>query len=212
MYIYEKSSNNRKFGVPLLRVDRLLINVTKYWKVIHSEEDGSDSKQEAALTVNRDRYRAILTKFLFPLFEEEYLANNWFLHTTNSTIEFLLPILENRFYQSKGRCQWTTQKHALINIICGKPSRIMICWISLHTTAIDDTLYLLFRATQTICPRLLWSATCTRPFHKRDLLHDVPTHVNIHTHVVLYGSFTLLLAINRSLHPVSIHSHTHICQ
>jgi len=54
-----------------------------------------ENEQGAAVTVNGERYRAMLNEFLLPKFEEEDTDNMWFqqdgapCHTANATIDFL---------------------------------------------------------------------------------------------------------------------------
>ena len=61
-----------------------------------------ENEQGAAVTVNGERYRAMLNEFLFPKFEEEVTDDIWFqqdgapCHTANATINLLRTVFENR--------------------------------------------------------------------------------------------------------------------
>jgi len=61
-----------------------------------------ENEQGAAVTVNGERYRAMLNEFLLPKFEEEDIDDIWFqqdgapCHTTNATIDLLRTVFENR--------------------------------------------------------------------------------------------------------------------
>ena len=61
-----------------------------------------ENEQGKAVTVNGDRYRAMLMEFLFTKIEEEDIGNIWFqqdgvtCHTAESTLNVLRPVFENR--------------------------------------------------------------------------------------------------------------------
>ena len=61
-----------------------------------------ENEQEEAVTVNGDRYRAMLNKFLVTKIEEEYIDNIWFqqdgatCHTTEATLDVLGPVLKSK--------------------------------------------------------------------------------------------------------------------
>ena len=61
-----------------------------------------ENEQGAAVTVNSERYRAMLNEFLLPKFEEENTDDIWFqqdgapCHTANATIDLLRTVFENR--------------------------------------------------------------------------------------------------------------------
>jgi len=67
-----------------------------YWAFFFENERG------AAITVNDERYRAMLNEFLLPKFEEEDTDDIWFqqdgapCHTANATIDLLRTVFENR--------------------------------------------------------------------------------------------------------------------
>ena len=60
-----------------------------------------ENEQEEAVTVNGDRYQAMLNEFLFKKIEEENIANIWFQQdgatcdTTEATLDVLLPVFED---------------------------------------------------------------------------------------------------------------------
>ena len=61
-----------------------------------------ENKQGEAVTVNGDRYRAMLHEFLFTKSEEEEIGNIWFqqddatFHTADATLDVLRPVFEDR--------------------------------------------------------------------------------------------------------------------
>ena len=61
-----------------------------------------ENEQEAAVTVNGERYRAILNEFLYPKIKEDDMDDVWFrqdgatCHTANVTIDLLCTVSENR--------------------------------------------------------------------------------------------------------------------
>ena len=60
-----------------------------------------ENEQGEALTVNGDRYRAMLNEFLFTKIEEEDVGNMWFqhgatCHTAEATLNVLRPVFEDR--------------------------------------------------------------------------------------------------------------------
>ena len=65
------------------------------WVIFFAIEQGE------AVTVNGDRYRAMLNEFLFTKFEEEYIGNIWFQQdgatcTAEATVGVLRPVFEDR--------------------------------------------------------------------------------------------------------------------
>ena len=60
------------------------------------------AKKKEAVTVNDDRYRAMLNEFFFTKIEEEDIGNIWFqqdgatCHTAETTIDVLLSVFEDR--------------------------------------------------------------------------------------------------------------------
>ena len=61
-----------------------------------------ENEQEQAVTVNGNRYRAMLNECVFTKFEEEDINNIWFQqngatsHTTEATLDVLRPVFEDR--------------------------------------------------------------------------------------------------------------------
>ena len=61
-----------------------------------------ENEQGEAITVNGDRYRAILNEFLFTKSEGEDIGNIWFqqdgarCHTAEATLDVLCPVFEDR--------------------------------------------------------------------------------------------------------------------
>ena len=61
-----------------------------------------ENEQGATVTVNGDRYRAMLDEFLFPKIEEDDMDEIWFqqdgatCHTANIIIDLLRTVFENR--------------------------------------------------------------------------------------------------------------------
>ena len=60
-----------------------------------------ENEQGKAVTVNGDRYRAMLNEFLFTKIEEENIGNIWFqqdgatCHTAEATFDVLRPVFED---------------------------------------------------------------------------------------------------------------------
>ena len=65
------------------------------WAIFFENEQGK------AVTVNDDRYRAMLNEFLFTKIEEEDIVNIWFqqdgatCHTAEATLDVLRPVFED---------------------------------------------------------------------------------------------------------------------
>ena len=65
-----------------------------------------------AVTVNGDRYRAMLNEFLFTKIEEEDIGNIWFqqdgatCHTAEATLDVLRPVFEDRIISRKADVVW----------------------------------------------------------------------------------------------------------
>ena len=61
-----------------------------------------ENDQGEAVTVNDDRYRAMLNVFLFTKIEEEDIGNIWFqqdgatCHTAEATLDVMRPVFEDR--------------------------------------------------------------------------------------------------------------------
>ena len=65
-----------------------------------------------AVTVNGDRYRAMLNEFLFTKIEEEDIGNIWFqqdgatCHTAEATLDVLRPVFEDRIISHRADVVW----------------------------------------------------------------------------------------------------------
>ena len=61
-----------------------------------------ENQEEETVTVNGDRYRAMLKEFLFTKIEEKNIGNIWFqqdgatCHTAETTLDDLRPVFEDR--------------------------------------------------------------------------------------------------------------------
>ena len=71
-----------------------------------------ENEQGAAVTVNGERYRAMLNEFLFPKIEEDDMDDIWFqqdgatCHTTNIIIDLLRTVFENRIISRNSDVNW----------------------------------------------------------------------------------------------------------
>ena len=71
-----------------------------------------ENKQEEAVTVNGDRYRAILNEFLFTKIEEEDIGNIWLqqdgakCRTAEATADVLRPIFEDPIISRRADVVW----------------------------------------------------------------------------------------------------------
>ena len=71
-----------------------------------------ENEQGAAVTVNGERYRAMLNEFLFPKIEEDDMDDIWFqqdgatCHTANVTIDLLRTVFENRIISRNSDVNW----------------------------------------------------------------------------------------------------------
>ena len=88
-----------------------------------------------AVTVNGDRYRAMLNEFLFTKIEEEKdIGNIWFqqdgatCHTAEATLDVLRPVFEDRIISRRADVIWLSRSCNLNHwtIICGVPSKISV--------------------------------------------------------------------------------------
>ena len=77
-------------------------------------------EQEDAVTVNGDRYRAMLNEFLFTKIEEENIGNIWFqqdgatCHIAEAILDVLRPVFEGRIISHRADVVWPTQSCDLI--------------------------------------------------------------------------------------------------
>ena len=71
--------------------------------------------QGEAVTVNGDRYRAMLNEFLFTKIEEEDIGNIWFqqdvatCHTAEFTLDVLRPVFQDRIISRRANVGWPPQ-------------------------------------------------------------------------------------------------------
>ena len=71
-----------------------------------------ENKQGEAVTVNGDRYRAMLNKFLFTKIEEEVIGNIWFQQdgtmcpTAEATFDVLRRVFEDRIISRRADVVW----------------------------------------------------------------------------------------------------------
>ena len=71
-----------------------------------------ESKQREAVTVNGDRYRAILNEFLFTKIEEKDIGNIWFqqngdtCHTAEATFDVWRPAFEDLIISPRADVVW----------------------------------------------------------------------------------------------------------
>ncbi|CAK9813904.1 Transposable element Tc3 transposase [Anthophora plagiata] len=71
-----------------------------------------ENEQGNAVTVSGDRYRAMLSNFLFPKIEEDDIDDIWFqqdgatCHTANVTIDLLRTVFENRIISRNADVNW----------------------------------------------------------------------------------------------------------
>jgi len=71
-----------------------------------------ENEQGAAVTVNGERYRAMLNEFLLPKFEEEDTDDIWFqqdgapCHIANATVDLLRTVFENRTINRNADVNW----------------------------------------------------------------------------------------------------------
>ena len=72
------------------------------------------------MTVNGDRYRAMLNEFLFTKIEEENIGNIWFqqdgatCHTAEATVDVLRPAFEDRIVSRRADVIWSPRSCDLI--------------------------------------------------------------------------------------------------
>ena len=72
-----------------------------------------ENEQEDSVTVNGNRYRAMLNEFLFTKIEEEDIGNIWFqqngatCHTAEATLDILRPVFEGRIISRRADVVWS---------------------------------------------------------------------------------------------------------
>ena len=71
-----------------------------------------ENEQEETVTVNGDRYRAMLNEVLFTKIEEEDIGNIWFqqdgttYHTAEATLDVLRPVFGNSLISRRADVVW----------------------------------------------------------------------------------------------------------
>ena len=74
-----------------------------------------ENEQVEVVTVNGDRYQAMLNEFLFTKIEEEDIGNIWFqqdgatCHTAEDTLDVLHPVFEDRFISRRSDVVWPSR-------------------------------------------------------------------------------------------------------
>ena len=82
------------------------------------------NEQGEAVTVNGDRYRAMLTEFLFTKIEEGDIGNIWFqqsgaaCHTAEATLDVLRPVFEVRIISHRTDVVWPPRNCNLTPLDC----------------------------------------------------------------------------------------------
>ena len=80
--------------------------------------------QGVAVTVNGDRYRAVLNEFLFTKIKEENIGNIWFqqdnatCHTAEAALDVLHPVFEYRITSCGADNVWPLRSCDLIPLDC----------------------------------------------------------------------------------------------
>ena len=78
-----------------------------------------ENKQGEAVTVNGDRYRAMLNEFLFTKIEEKDIHNIWFqqegatCHTAEATLDVLHSVFEDRIISCRVNVVWPPRSYDL---------------------------------------------------------------------------------------------------
>ena len=87
-----------------------------------------ENEHGETVTVNGDRYRNILKKFLFTKIEEEDIGNIWFqqdgdtCHTDEAILDVLRPVFEDRIISHRADVVWPTRSCDLTPLeyyLCG---------------------------------------------------------------------------------------------
>ena len=87
-----------------------------------------ENEQGEAITVNGDRYRAMLNEFVFTKIEGKDIGNIWFqqdgamCHTEEATFDVLRPVFEDRIISHRAGHLGAAIWHRW-TIICGEPSK-----------------------------------------------------------------------------------------
>ena len=81
-----------------------------------------ENEQGDSVTINGDRYRAILNEFLFTKIEEEDIGNIWFqqdgatCHTAEATLDVLRPVFEDRIISPRADVVWPHRSYDLTTL------------------------------------------------------------------------------------------------
>ena len=82
-----------------------------------------ENEQGEAVTINGDRYRAMLNEFLFTKIEEEDIWNIWFqqdgatCHTAEATFDVLRPVFEDRIISRRADVVWPPRSCNLTTLV-----------------------------------------------------------------------------------------------
>ena len=105
-----------------------------------------ENEQGLAVTVNDERYRAMLKEFLFTKIEEEDIGNVWFQqdgatwHTAEATLYVLRPIFDDRIISSRANVAWPPRSCDL-TIICGVPSMVSVTPTSQRQLTLESAIF-----------------------------------------------------------------------
>ena len=83
-----------------------------------------ENEQGEAVTVNGDRYQAMLNEFMFTEIQKEDIGNIWFqqdgatCHTAEVTLDFLRPVFEDRIFSRRADVVWPTRSCDLTPLDC----------------------------------------------------------------------------------------------
>ena len=78
-----------------------------------------ENEQQEAVTINGDRYRAMLNEFLFIKIEDKDIGNIWFqqdgaaCHTAEATFDVLRPVFEDRIISRTADVVWPPRSYDL---------------------------------------------------------------------------------------------------
>ena len=83
-----------------------------------------ENEQGEAVTVNGDRYRAMLNEFLFTKIKKKDIGNIWFqqdgatCHTAEATLGVLRPVFEDHIISHKADVVWLPRSCDLTPLDC----------------------------------------------------------------------------------------------
>ena len=81
-----------------------------------------ENEPEEAVTVNGNRYRAMLNEFLFTKIEDEDIGNNWFqqdgvtCHTAEAILDVLRPVFEDCITSRRADVIWPPRRCDLTSL------------------------------------------------------------------------------------------------